>query len=74
MSVKSASNHLSLNLVRMSALSVEGQVEDKKHAETAQFRVKKGLADEIHRKNRAKDSYQCYLAYMSLRERERWES
>lgn len=74
MSAKSVSNHLNLNLVKMSALSVEVLVEDKKHAETAEFRVKKGLADEIHRKERAKDSYRCYLAYMELRERERWES
>jgi hypothetical protein len=60
--------------VKKYALSVEVVMEDKKYAETAQFRVKKGLADEIHRKERAKESHRCYLAYMSLRERERWQS
>jgi len=30
-------------------------------------RERKGIASERHRQKRAKDSYQCYLAYMKLR-------
>jgi hypothetical protein len=73
LNVNSATNHLNRNLVRMFALNVEALVDDKKYSEASQIRVEKGLAGEIHRKKRAKDSYQCYLAYMSLRERDRWE-
>ena len=74
LNVKSATNRLSLSTVKTYALNVEVLVDDKKYLETSQIRVEKGLADEIHRKKRAKDSHQCYLAYMSLRERERWQS
>jgi hypothetical protein len=32
-----------------------------------QERVRKGIVSKKHRQKRAKDSYQCYLAYMKLR-------
>ena len=46
-------------------------MEDKKHAEAAQKRVDAKIADELHRKKRAQDSYKCYLAYTKIREEER---
>jgi hypothetical protein len=46
-------------------------MEHKKFSEGAKIRVAKAKASELHRKARAKDSFQCYLAYMSLREKER---
>ena len=46
-------------------------MEHKKMADASELRVAKAKASELHRKTRAKDSYQCYLAYMDLREKER---
>ena len=46
-------------------------MDDIKVAEASQKRVEKGRADAEHRKRRARDSYQCYLAYMKLRLEER---
>lgn len=71
MSAQSASILLNPNLVRLFALSVEVPVDDIKVAEASQKRVEKGRADAEHRKRRARDSYQCYLAYMKLRLEER---
>ena len=55
----------------MSALNAEVPVDHKKYEEASQKRVEEAKADKIHRQKRAKDSYQCYLAYMKMRREER---
>jgi len=71
LNVNSAITHLSHNTEKMCALNVEEKMEHKKMADASELRVAKAKASELHRKARAKDSFQCYLAYMSLREKER---
>ena len=71
LNVNSVISRLSHNTEKMCALNVEEKMDDKKFSEGAKIRVAKAKASELHRKARAKDSFQCYLAYMSLREKER---